>query len=188
MQHNHIMVDIETLGNQPGSLILSIAAMEFSFDPQKKGDSFYVKIDVEDAQRHGLKINADTVLWWMKQSEEARQEVINQSNAVPLVDALARFESFANRGRTTNPYLWAKSPRFDLGILGDAYRKIGRIIPWSFRNERDVRTLLHLEPGVKGMGKRSDHIAHHALDDCDVQINELWMVQDSVNASIWEVD
>ena len=31
----HIMIDIETLGTKPGSIILSIAAVKFDIDPPR---------------------------------------------------------------------------------------------------------------------------------------------------------
>ena len=68
---SRIMVDLETLGTAPGSVILSIGAVRFDVE---KGllDEFYVNIDVESSQRLGLTIDGDTVMWWLKQSDAAR--------------------------------------------------------------------------------------------------------------------
>ena len=45
--------------------------------------------------------------------------------------------------------IWGNSPRFDLGILQDAYRALNMKIPWDFRKERDVRTLVSFIPEIK---------------------------------------
>ena len=78
---NHCMIDLETLGTQPGSIILSIGAV--LFDPTKApheclGEEFYYVIGKPTCLAAGLTFSQDTLDWWKKQSPEARK-VLTQS-------------------------------------------------------------------------------------------------------------
>jgi hypothetical protein len=71
------MFDVETLGTESNSVILSAALIHFDFDKvlafQEYVDSAcYVKFDQEEQINKGRVIENDTVAWWKKQSELAR--------------------------------------------------------------------------------------------------------------------
>ena len=55
-----VMVDIETLGTGPTSVVLSIGV----FSPQF---TFHEYVDIDSQLTYGAQVNADTILWWMKQ-------------------------------------------------------------------------------------------------------------------------
>jgi len=109
----------------------------------------------------------------MGQSEEARKSL--SDNPISITDALTQFASFC---KDKSYSVWGNSARFDCGILGDAYNKIGRNIPWNFSKERCVRTLVSFNPEVKKKYVESNNgVAHNALDDCKLQIGyctEIW--------------
>jgi hypothetical protein len=135
-----LMIDIETLGNKSGSVILSLAAVEFDLDTGETGVmEFYQKIELQSALDAGLKINASTLQWWMEQKPEALKELFSgEPNSLEVV--LSQFTTFYNM--LDNPRVWGNGARFDLGILEDAYEAIGQNVPWGFRSEMDVRTLV----------------------------------------------
>ena len=64
----HIMIDIETLGREFHSDIVSIGAIEFDPEENSLGRDFYQVVSL-DALPY---INTNTLRWWMQQSEEAR--------------------------------------------------------------------------------------------------------------------
>ena len=170
MEFRHIMLDIETMGNQSYSSIVSIGAVKFDIESGKIGETFCVNVDLQSCIDLGLIINADTVIWWMKQSQDALKKL--KENPVPIMDALALFSDFCS-----NDYqIWGNSASFDCGILKNAYDKAMLPAPWSFWNERDVRTLVSFNPEIKGNYKNKG-VAHNAIDDCLFQIGyccEIW--------------
>jgi hypothetical protein len=169
------MVDIETLGTKPGSVILSIGAVRF--DESGVGtERFYRPIDVLDGLMHGLTVDQATVGWWRMQSAEARGAL---QPGRPLRETLEHFRTFVSvPGPYTKPaeYFWAKGPDFDLTLLAAAYDAVGVKVPWSYRNSRDVRTILALAPGAAEQCGRQEHPAHHALGDAELQA---WQVIES---------
>ncbi len=72
----HIMVDLETLGNTPYSVVPAIGAVIFTKD--EFVDSFYQKIDVKQQLDLGLTVDASTLEWWMSQNDKAREAPNNQ--------------------------------------------------------------------------------------------------------------
>lgn len=164
---NHVMIDLETLGVTPGSVILSIGAVTFSVnDPP--GIQLALEIDAADAQRAGLTIDAATVAWWLGQGEAARLAV-TRGDRLPLSDALRTLEAWLGARRIGDGSLrvWAHGPSFDLAILAAAYRIVGLPTPWRYQEERDTRTLYELA-GVNPADYRSG-TAHRAIDDAICQ-------------------
>lgn len=163
----HVMIDIETLGARPGSVIATIGAV--AFDPVAgtiDDVGIHVLVDVVDAQRRGLRIEADTFLWWLKQSTEARDALIAY-NPLSLISALGELSAFCRLHDTIHP--WGHGVGFDIVLLESAYFACGDTAPWKFWNARDTRTIFALtginpkeffEPGAT---------AHNALDDARAQ-------------------
>lgn len=170
-----LMIDIETLGNKSHSVILSLAAVEFDLDTGNTGKEFYKKIDLQSCLDAGLKINASTLQWWMEQKPEALKELFN--GATPLEVVLSNFRDFYTlQCGTPFPRVWGNGARFDLGILEDAYEAIGQNVPWGFRSEMDVRTLVAFAPDIK-KNLVFEGVAHNPLHDCYHQIKyccETW--------------
>ena len=167
----HLMLDIETMGNESFSSILSIGAVEFDIETGKTGKEFYVNVDLQSCMDLGLIVNASTIMWWMQQNEQARKDLVKK-NALPIQKALLEFLEFCNKDYE----IWGNSARFDCGILQNAYNKAGIPIPWDFRKERCVRTLVSFAPEIKD-NYNSVGTAHNAIDDCKFQIgycSEIW--------------
>lgn len=151
-------------GNGSNCSLVSLAAVKFDLNTGEKGDVFYKKIDLKSSLDIGLNVNADTIMWWLKQSNEARKELYSGEH-FHIKDVLEEFSEFCSYDYE----IWGNSPRFDLGYLQDAYRKLNMKIPWDFRKERDVRTLVSFIPSIKENWKYNG-IAHHPIDDCYNQI------------------
>ena len=158
------MIDLETLSTKPNAVILSIGAVEFDIETGDIGESFFININVQDCLNHGLEVEGSTIVWWLEQSDDARSKITN-SHAAMLEDALDSFTAFFKN----NYQVWGNSARFDLGILHNAYDKVGKRTPWNFRKERCVRTLVSMAPEVK-----ANHfftgVPHDPIDDCKNQI------------------
>lgn len=150
---SRVMVDIETLGLEPGSVITSIGAVRFT--SAAVGQTFSRRIDIESATDAGLTIDGGTLQWWLEQSEDAREELHGDQ---PLRIVL---EAFANWLGDVDE-LWANSPSFDCEHLEAAYDAVGLDVPWDYYHERDYRTLSNLPvaPDIEQEG-----VEHNALDD-----------------------
>jgi hypothetical protein len=171
----HVMLDIETLGRTPGSVILSVGAVVFSIEKGLTRNEFHQYVSVADSLEHGLRIEADTLAWWLDTSPEMLR-VFMQSRT-PLDKVLGSLSHFIN-SLGQYPYfahdvqIWANSPQFDLSILQAAYRRVGKSPPWDFRAERDIRTLSEVL-GMPRQIMRPDEKAHDALDDAKAQARAL---------------
>ena len=156
----NVMVDLETLGTSSNSVILSIGAVEF--DKTGLGREFYVVVDPQSCVDAGLKIDVPTVLWWMKQSDEAR-EAFDQPDRVSLECALARFGGWFPHNAT----LWGNGAAFDNVVLANAYLAVGTQRPWYYHTDRCYRTLKNLRPDIGGPALEG--VAHNALFDAKWQ-------------------
>ena len=160
---NDLMIDLETLGTRPGSIVASIGAVEFDAETGMIGGLFSANIDLDSAERAGLTMDVSTVKWWMKQSDQACETTFNKGDK-SLHVALFELTKFAV---TVSPKrIWAHSPSFDLVLLEAAYRAINYPFPFRFTQSRDTRTIFDLT-GVKP--DRTTGIAHNALDDALAQ-------------------
>lgn len=163
-----VMVDLETLGTSARAPIISIGAVYF--DPQSKvlGSTFYIAVTRESNLKAGRVEDADTVMWWDRQSPEARK-VLTDPNAIALPEALKLFGEFMSR--ETGVKLWGNGSDFDNVILIDAYAQCGIPAPWKFYNNRCYRTVKNLIKGQPLAVRRGTH--HHALDDAITQAEHL---------------
>lgn len=162
---NNIMIDIETLSTEFDAVILSIAAVRFDISTGIKSDNFYTKIDKQSCVDVGLKIDPDTVDWWMNQEEKARQEFLSTVDRKFLKDALKELSDFI----LEDDKVWSNGSTFNLVILRNAYKACKMDLPWQFYNERDVRTLSDLIPTIKE-NEPFVGTKHNPLWDCSHQI------------------
>ena len=173
--YNHLMLDIETMGSTSYSSIVSIGAVEFNLETGETGATFYRNIDLQSCLNVGLEVSASTIMWWLKQNEEARLAL--SKDVVPLEQALLDFSIFCKNKKYQ---VWGNSNRFDCGMLTDAYNALNLSIPWDFRKERDVRTLVSFAPEIKENYKYSG-VSHNALQDCYNQIGYCTQIYNKLN-------
>lgn len=72
----HLMLDLETMGKKPGAPIVSMGAVFFDPITGETGGEFYRVICLESSMYFGAKPDAGTILWWLKQSSEARSAIV----------------------------------------------------------------------------------------------------------------
>jgi DNA polymerase III epsilon subunit-like protein len=156
-----IMIDLETLDVLPTASILTIGAVRF--DPfgddvnDPDCDKFYVKVNLDSCDRYGCTVSQDTVEWWSKQSQAAQDEAFSADGRIPIESAMDQLYKFCWGGKR----VWSHGAGFDVIILENLFRKVGKAIPWSFWEVRDTRTLFDL--GIDP--KRPPVLKHHALED-----------------------
>jgi len=148
-----IMVDIETLGTDPGSAILSIGAVKFT--ENYRGREFYEEISLQSCQDAGLEIDADTLQWWLDQ-DQAVSGILTGGRDLGTV--LSAFKVWYPE----DAEIWANSPSFDCELLKRAFDAVGMTEPWEYYDERDFRTLRSLPCAAE---VEMDGDEHDALDD-----------------------
>ncbi|HWJ40818.1 MAG TPA: 3'-5' exonuclease [Candidatus Limnocylindrales bacterium] len=161
-----IMLDLETLGTAPGSVVLAIGAV--ASVPPEQDPYFNEKISITSSLYCGLTVDPETLAWWRKQSKAAWQESVE--NGRDIRESLEAFSSWIERQRSGNHIrLWGDASTFDLVLLACAYRAAGVAVPWSYREEYCYRTLRNLLNSKKPASK----LAHSAVSDAAAQMEHL---------------
>lgn len=160
---NHIMVDLETWGKDPGCDLRSIGAVVFDPATGELGERFYRNID--GGYSYGLIRDPDTVLWWSKQEASAQDAL--ESDKIDIAQVIREFTGWwlkHDPDKTTR--FWANGPNFDESILAAAYRAVSIEQPWHYRTPRCQRTINDLAGGVE---LPFEGVKHHALADAEHQ-------------------
>ena len=169
---DNFSIDIETLGTEPNSVILSIGVV--AFDPHTNTideEGLEVNLDVEEQISLGMTINYNTVVWWMGKSDEARK-VFRSENMVGLSDCYNHIKRYLEKHQpdTGNVKPWGNGSSFDIVLLESLFRLMSKEPLWKYHNIRDVRTIVDLA-GLDPKPYRLKGIHHNALDDAINQAN-----------------
>ena len=157
----HLMFDLETMATSPRSTILTLGAVTFDPFSDEIYDEMYFRINVDEQAELGREIDEGTLDWWGKQDPEIMLEAFSDEDRIPLVEAMDRFHKFA----WGTQKVWSHGAVFDIIIIEDLLRQMGRSAPWQFWDCRDTRTLFDLgyDPEMPQAAK------HNALEDAKRQ-------------------
>lgn len=178
----HFMVDLETMGKKNNAPIVAIGAVVFDPSTGSIGESFYKVVCLESSVNWGAVIDPSTVIWWLKQSSEARSAIVND-DAIPLQDALLQFREFVSdnvAGGSKKAQVWGNGASFDNSILRSSYDCIAEDYPWEYWNDRDVRTMVELGQAISFDPKTTipfEGSRHNALADAIHQaryVSAIW--------------
>jgi hypothetical protein len=187
VQYDSLMIDIEALGKRPHGAIVSIGAFLFNQDGADEPVSpaidapdrcFHAVVNLQDALDHGFKIDADTLQWFLKQSNQAWSVLLEKGKPIESVlHAIARFYEPQRRERSTLPRVWGYPSHYDCVLVEDLFRASSIACPWdTHRAPRDVRTLLDTVESITGWSdkrlkalKPQVGTLHNALDDAKGQ-------------------
>ncbi|WP_227636972.1 3'-5' exonuclease [Klebsiella grimontii] len=181
-EYVHIMVDIETMGKKSNAPIVSIGAVLFDPATGILGETFYKVVSLESAVSWGAEIDPSTVIWWLKQSSEARSAIAND-DAIKLDDALLMFTHFVLdnvTGGRKKAQVWGNGATFDNTILRSSFDLACLDCPWDYWNDRDVRTMVELGKAIGFDPKTSipfEGDRHNALADAQHQakyVSAIW--------------
>lgn len=160
------MLDLETLGQKPGSVIVAIGAVKFQLG--EIVSSFYERVDPQSCIDIGHKMDTSTVMWWLKQENAARLEITKPGKPIRQI-----LETFAFWLADPDAEIWGNGAGFDNILLGDAYDRAQLQRPWKFWNDRCYRTLKNFRPDVV---YPRDGTHHNALDDAKYQALHLMAI------------
>ena len=155
-----IMLDLETLSTRPEATILTFGAIKFSpYNQEPMTDGIYHRINVDEQIELGSHVDENTIAWWGQQADDVREEALSPDNRISLEE----FTANLNRFLVGAENIWAQGPVFDIVILENLYRRLGKPCPWQFWQIRDSRTLLSSLGDPREKGKAG---LHNALEDC----------------------
>ena len=136
----HVMIDLETIGNDYDGIFTAIGACTFDPDTGEIDGRFHEHVSWESSLEAGRTITPDTVKWWITQSPEAQKEIMQAGASLDFV--LSVFKEWL----PDDAIVWGNGPTFDIGKLENAYGYYN--IPWKFFNIRCVRTIRDLSKGL----------------------------------------
>ncbi len=161
----HGMIDLETLGVEPDSVIMTLGAIKFNpFTDDEPHTPLYLKCDVEEqSEKLNRTIDDNTLAWWSRQPKDIQEEAFGDHNRV----AMDQLSKQLNKWCNGLDYIWCQGPTFDFVILQDLYKNIGKPVPWNYWQIRDSRTLFSMMD--QDPRKEIQEELHNALADCYYQ-------------------
>lgn len=169
-------MDLETMGSSPNAAIIAIGAVEFDLETRELGRTKSCMVSLKSSVNHGGVMDADTVLWWMKQSDEARKPFSRSGWDIDV--ALKLFSDwFAECYDKRDLCVWGNGSDFDNVILASAYSRLKMVAPWHYYNNRCYRTVKNLFP----LKMERTGIHHNAGDDAVAQARHLLDISEKFN-------
>jgi hypothetical protein len=173
-----LMIDLETAGGPPDGALMQIGAVFFDLQTQTLGPQFLQNVHLATAVNAGGKIDPATFIWWLGQSDKAREV---RFNGRAIVDVLNNFRIWIGQTcRLEDVRVYGNGASFDLTILGSAYKRSPIDVPWRYGNERCFRTVRNLYPSVEYDYASKGEDAHNALHDAVFQVQHMFKIKNSV--------
>jgi hypothetical protein len=162
MKFTDLMIDFETLGQDPRTIVISLGACFFNYETGEIGPTFYMALDVEGQIKDGRTITADTLRWWMGQSGAAKK--VFHEKAKPAKEVMALFAKWVGDHNSVSKVIpWGNGSSFDISICEDLFRMYEIKCPWLYYNVMDLRTFKKFVAGGAKVVKEGTN--HNALDD-----------------------
>ena len=162
---NNYMIDVETLGLGPDSVMLSIGAVKFN--THGISNTFYAELSLEEEIKNNYKIDAYAFKFWSA-----------QKTAMPINGVFTRegvnkgLINFINKACFEPRSIWCNGTDFDIPIIQEGFKKSNLELPWKYNEVRDCRTVFKLFKNlVEPPPTTGDK--HNALEDCKWQATYL---------------
>jgi hypothetical protein len=160
VNNSDLMIDLETLGTDPETPVVSLGATFFDPTTKQLGGTFYMILDVSEQIARGRKPTGDTIKWWMGQTDAAKK--IFHEKAKPAKDVLNLFIQWF-KATNSKAFVWGNGSTFDISIMEHIFRDYGLEKPWSHNKVMDLRTFKRFQGGGEQIKKSG--VEHNALDD-----------------------
>lgn len=165
-QSPSVMIDIETLSTANNAFIVSIGAVSFN-----QGGILDKHYTICHKGQEDRDVSMDTLKWWMKQNDAAREVFTAKQKVHSLEASLIALSAFVEK---TNS-VWANGVLFDIALLENAYESFSLTKPWLYGNIRCLRSIRAIYPEFDLLMKkrRGGKAAHNALTDAEDQASVL---------------
>lgn len=171
-----MMIDIETLDVARTAVVPQVGYCVFQGETVLKSRQMNLRAQEQMPTYMGPAAGGRTISWktfqfWMRQPDESRLSIVDDTETYPAMAVLYALAADAQEYNVER--FWTKGS-FDFDILEDLFAQHsgeGGLIPWNFRTKRDLRTELdhlpkHLHPERTG-------VAHTGLGDALYQHQQL---------------
>lgn len=182
-----LMIDIETMDTGPNAAVISIGIAAFD---QDRGIIASEGWAIHPADWHG-EVNAQTVVWWSKQNECARDYSFNGKTSA--LQAALGLKTFVTTYGSTDPEceVWANDPDFDVVILRSWWKRVAEknhtsalgTFPFHYRSPRSCRTM-YAEARRLGIfydaAYANASVAHNPIDDACNQARAVIQIRNNL--------
>lgn len=173
--------DIETLGVESTSVVLSAALIHF--DPEKRptyqdllDNALFVKLKSKDQiERLKRSVDKNTLEWWQNQHEYVRGVSMDPKGSdIAAEDAITQLHNYMNKyPNSQKQTMWARGS-LDQMAIDSLCVKAGMQTLTNYAVWRDVRTAVDMLYGTTNGYVEVDHplferasvIKHHPVHDC----------------------
>jgi hypothetical protein len=169
-----MMIDIETLDVTRTAVVPQVGYCVFQGETVLHQRQMNLRVQEQMPTYMGPAAGGRTISWktlqfWLRQPDEARLSIVDDTETWPAHAVLLAIKAAAQEYNVER--FWAKGS-FDFDILEDLFAgQSNEFLPWDFRTKRDLRTELdhlpkHLHPERTG-------VAHTGLGDALYQHQQL---------------
>ena len=152
----HFMVDCESLGTTPDSVVLSVGVVQFDpYGQLAPFNSYYRELAV--GAQPSRKIDPRTLEWWEKQPNKPNGEWYPDIVCLGIVSHI-QLMTVSN----STPVIWARGTDFDIPLLTNLFAQYDLAVPWKYNQVRDLRTISKLFPNIVPTANNNPH---NALSD-----------------------
>jgi len=192
----HMMLDLETLGLEPGCGIIQVGLAAFNtVNPQLITYSKRWDISTEENLMLGFTSNPATMRWWKEEQEGIPQGRFYERRYRNMAYTLAEVGSVLDDYWYNHGFhsIWAKPATFDFPILNAAYDKLGVERPRILRSENFrywncwqtlKNTILAATPDLNKLPPFNDKVEHDAQMDAILQAKQCSIILGALNASV----
>lgn len=178
-----IMIDTEFLSFKYDSYLMSIGVVAWDItEPDfKVVDQVHIFPDMDSQTEFGAKMDRDTLMWWLNQSEQARVSIISGQKKTlgSMRNCLTSLSTRILEWGFSVERIWSHGECCDLPLLKHWYDKLNLTVPWRYQQPRDTYTLFEV---VNHTPEKKFHggVAHDALADATAQaeqVHEAWKLR-----------
>lgn len=156
------MIDFETLGNGTNKCVCQVGAVYFDKTTGELGKEFFANVDAASHELHGGRLDANTVYWWLQQSDAARLSLLD--NKQEIAGVFIRLNEFLAPAAR----IWSHAT-FDFVTLLETMKQLNIRPAFGYKKGLDLRTLTYLA-GTKVDAHERQGVHHNGLDDCKFQV------------------
>jgi hypothetical protein len=169
------MLDLETLGTNPGDAVISIGIQLFDAEAGKLGPGAKVNLDIEKVIAAGFGVTGSTIKFWINQSEAATKAALESpSDLVQGLMAVADLLTDDEGGQNESLKVWGNGVGFDNVLLREMYQRLNLLEPWMHWNDRCFRTMKGEHDPDKKLQPEFVGEKHDALADATHQAK--WLI------------
>ncbi|EPS0409735.1 3'-5' exonuclease [Shigella sonnei] len=192
-----VVLDVESLGKGERAFLASIGAVARNVISGKELGTFYTRIDTT-IEQPGRERDAGTLQWWesvlASGNKAAYDEIFDASlprgTLTRALESLAAFFDMISAHCKPGSYIqvMGNGPEFDNSIVTHAYESNGMQVPWTFRVNQSMRTMVWMGRLLLDIDPKYTvpfhGVQHHALDDARHEAETLQVVIDRFSGAL----